>query len=62
VVAASGLANEAVAIEANKDCNGQQSIILDEDSVNKAVNERSAIAEVTLPSTIYKSYLLSVLI
>jgi len=52
VVAASGSANEVVAMEANKDCNGQQSIISDENSVDEAVNKRSAIAEVRLPSTI----------
>jgi len=37
-------------------------MIPDKDPGDKVVDERNAVAEVTLPSTVHKSYLLSVFI
>ena len=51
----SSLVNEA-ATEANKDDHGRQRTTADEDLDDKVVNERNALAEVTLPSTARKSY------
>ena len=50
------------ATEVNKDNDGGQIMIPDKDPGDKVVDERNAVAEVTLPSTVYKSYLLSVFI
>jgi len=61
VTATSGSANEA-AIQANKDGHGQQRTIPDEDPDDEVVNERNGMAGVRLPSTVHKSYLLSVFI
>ncbi len=60
VTATSGSANEA-ASQANEDGHGRQGTIPDEDPDDEVVNERNGTAEVTLPSTVRKSYLLSVL-
>ena len=61
VTTASNSVHEAVT-EANKDDHGRQRTTADEDLDDKVVNERNALAEVTLPSTIRKCYLLSVFI
>jgi len=50
------------ATEVNEDDDGGQITIPDEDPGDEVVNERNAVAEVTLPSTICRSYLLSVFI
>ena len=61
-MATSGSTNEA-AMEANKDGYGQpQTTISDEDPNDKVVDERYAIAEVMLPSTVCESYPLSVFV
>ena len=60
VTATSGSANE-VATEANENGHARQGTIPDEDPDDEAVDERNVMAEVTLPSTVRKSYLLSVL-
>jgi hypothetical protein len=61
VTATSGSANEA-ARDANKDDHGQQRTLSDEDPNDEAVNNRNAMAEVKLPFSVHKSYLLSVFI
>jgi len=61
VIATSSSANEA-ATQANEDGHRQQRTIPDEDPDNEVVNERNGMAGVRLPSTIHKSYLLSVFI
>jgi hypothetical protein len=53
--------NEA-ATEANKDDHGWQRMTADEDLDDKVVDERNALAEVTLPSTAHKLYLISIFI
>ena len=50
------------ATEVNKDDDGQQVTIPDEDPGGEVVDERNAVAEVTLPSTVRKCYLLSIFI
>jgi len=47
------------AMEVNKDDDGGQIMIPDEGPGDEVVHERNAVAEVTLPSTICRSYLLS---
>jgi hypothetical protein len=59
VMATSGSANKA-ARDANKDDHGRQRTLPDEDLNDKVVNNRNAMAEVKLPSSVCKSYLLSV--
>lgn len=59
--ATSGSANKATR-DANEDDHGQQKTLPDEDPNDEAVNERNAMAEVKLPSTVRKSYLLSIFI
>jgi len=49
-------------MEVNEDDNGGQIMIPDKDPGDKVVDERNAVAEVTLPSTVCRSYLLSVFI
>ena len=61
VMETSAPAKEA-AMEVNEDDNGQQITIPDEDPGDEVVDERNAVAEVTLPSTVCKCYLLSVFI
>lgn len=58
VTTTSGSVNEA-ATHANED--GQRTVP-DEDPDNEVVDERNGTAEVTLPSTVRKSYFLSVFI
>jgi len=50
------------ATEVNEDDDGQQITIPDKDTGDKVVDERNAVVEVTLPSTVRKCYLLSVFI
>ena len=57
--ATSGSANEATR-DANKDDHGRQRTLPDEDPNDEAVNERNAMAEVKLPSSVRTSYLLSI--
>ena len=57
----SASAKEA-ATEVNEDDDGRQITIPDEDPADEVVDERNAVSEVTLPSTVYKSYLISVFI
>jgi hypothetical protein len=61
VITTSSSVNEA-AIEANKNDCRRQRTTADEDLDDKVVDERNALAEVTLPSTTCKSYLISVFI
>ena len=61
VMETSASAKEA-ATEVNEDDDGRQITIQDEGPADEVVNERSAVSEVTLPSTIRKSYLLSVFV
>jgi len=61
VMETSALAKEG-ATEVNKDDDGGQIMIPDEDPGDEVVDQRNAVAEVTLPSTICRSYLLSVFI
>ena len=62
VTATSGSTNEA-ATEANEDGHGQpQTTIPDEDPNDEVVDERNAITEVMLPSTVRESYPLSVFV
>jgi len=51
-----------VAIEVNEDDDGGQITIPDKDPADEVVDKRNAVSEVTLLSTICKSYLLSVFI
>ena len=51
-----------VAIEVNEDDDGGQITIPDKDPADEVVDKRNAVSEVTLPSTICRSYLLSVFI
>ena len=60
VTTASNSVHEAVT-EANKDDHGRQRTTADEDLDDEVVDERNAMAEVKLPSTFRKSYLVSVL-
>jgi hypothetical protein len=60
-MATSGSANKA-ARNTNEDDHGQQRTLPDEDPNDEAVNNRNAMAEVKLPSSVCKSYLLSVFI
>ena len=60
MTATSGSTNE-VATEANENGHARQRTIPDEDPDDEAVDERNAMAGVTLTSTVRKSYLLSVL-
>ena len=48
--------------EVNEDDDGQQITIPDEDPGDEVVDERNVVAEATLPSTVRKSYLLSVFV